>query len=392
MNTNISQLVHENEAQRRHARVKLPVTLIMGPGEGKNLDILDISVSGFSVRTPDGLFQLKNHYSGILHFQVNRVEFRLPIQFMVVYCAEGDTRAGCTFDGLGPDELSLLHLFVGKYISGELVTNDDIISTISRENFVRPRNNGKAGALQGWGKVRALAGTSLAACIGLAAFGFISLNLYDHYFLTRAVSAMVDIDKEVIEAPANGYVDLISGDPGAVEKGKPMADIFSPALEVLAGTSSHLSSEDIVAMLPQQFHSVVKSPWDGRIIGSQADDQTYVKKGDPLFILARKDATPFIRATFRYDDADELPVGQRVRLQFPGAAESFSGIIEDINVDLESTASQLVAVIRPDDDLSYDQLQKPVYVMVYSVTGQVPIISSSIKKLSSLKSALVRAN
>ena len=44
-------LVHENEAQRRHARVRMPARIIVNDGHGAQfaLEVNDLSASGFSV-------------------------------------------------------------------------------------------------------------------------------------------------------------------------------------------------------------------------------------------------------------------------------------------------------------------------------------------------------
>jgi len=79
-------LVHETEAQRRHARVKLPARLIVTDPQHNQyvLELSEISASGFSVVDDDAKLHLDHVYRGRLLFNFDSVEFVLKISFKVV--------------------------------------------------------------------------------------------------------------------------------------------------------------------------------------------------------------------------------------------------------------------------------------------------------------------
>ena len=172
-------IVHETEAQRRHARVQLPAKIDFDDdnGDSHSLDVTDLSASGFGVQTDSCVLKKGSHYSGDLIFKLNTVEFRLPIKFSVVHCLESEKKAGCEFDELNREQISTLRLFISKYLAGDLTTSSDILTTLTRDNFTKARKDSTTGKLNGWEKIRALAGTALAAGIGLMALFFILHNL-----------------------------------------------------------------------------------------------------------------------------------------------------------------------------------------------------------------------
>ena len=74
-------LVHETEAQRRHARVKIPARLIVTDPQHNQyvLEVSEISASGFSVVDDSARIRINNTYRGRLLFNFDSVEFVLKI-------------------------------------------------------------------------------------------------------------------------------------------------------------------------------------------------------------------------------------------------------------------------------------------------------------------------
>ncbi len=374
MSQNIVNMVHETEAQRRHARVRLPARLFFHDTGSvlHSLKLLDLSASGFGVQTQANELLEGQHHSGELVFKLNASEFRLPIKFSVLHRKQSEQRAGCEFNDLGIEEISILRLFITKYLAGDLTSTSDILSTLSRDNFVKSRNKSGAQPLKGWKKARALMGAGMAACVGVLAFAFIVTNLYQHFFVTRAVTAVVNIDRETVQAPANGYFELMVKKDDSVEAGMPIATITSSVLEYLkTAETQSITPEDLEKLAPGKWNSLVKSPCNCRILDVKAYDSKYARQGDALFDLARTDSRPYVTAVFDYLDADDLPIGKKVLLQFPGERLQFYGTIIDLNVDLKSGFGNVVtATIQTNEILSLDRIRKPVNVSVaYDFAG-----------------------
>ncbi|MCM2681227.1 PilZ domain-containing protein [Echinimonas agarilytica] len=372
-------LVHETEAQRRHARVKIParITYTDKNGVAHALEVMDLSASGFSATIVGNELTNGSHYKGDLLFKLNSVEFRLPINFSVKYLVSGENKAGCEFSALGQEEISLLRLFISKYLAGDLTTTSDILTTVSRDNFTKSRKKGGNDALSGWRKVRALGATAAMACVGLMAFGYICTNLYQHYFVTHAITAMVDIEREPVLAPTNGYFELVANPAEAIQQGLPLATITSSVYEVVNRTNmGDLSAQELEQMLPSELNSLVKSPCDCQIVAANKRDREFATQGDVLFDLARVGTAPHIAAKFNYSDAKQLVKGKQVSLEFPGMKGTFSGTIATVMMspDAERT-NTVVATIIPEKTLPLDTLSQPVNVSIghsssFSVVSQ----------------------
>lgn len=55
-------IVHESEAQRRHARVRIPATLVIEvDGKPSSLSVQDLSASGFSLKDDTNLLSIGSH-------------------------------------------------------------------------------------------------------------------------------------------------------------------------------------------------------------------------------------------------------------------------------------------------------------------------------------------
>lgn len=369
MPTTEVNIVHETETQRRHARVKLPARLIIKDinDTSTSLEVIDLSASGFGVKIDLNGLTMGHHYSGELLFKLNTIEFRLPIKFSVVYCLAAEQTAGCEFDTMSQEQISILRLFISKYLAGDLTKASDILTTMSRENFTKARKHSGAEALSGWRKIRALTGTGLAACIGLIALGYILSNLYQNFYVTRAVTALVDVERESVQAPADGYFELLADTNEPVQAGLPLAIISSPVSEYIKQKGSgSLAAEDIEALLPGQLNSLVKSPCDGQIFETMVNNNSYARKGDLLFDLIRTNSKPYITAIFNYPDADDLIIGNIVSLQFPGESARFKGEITGLKVDLKERLNAVIVTIQPEQVLPLDKIEMPVHVTISS--------------------------
>ncbi len=361
-----NNIVHETEAQRRHARVKLPARIVMKDKNGisHELSLRDLSASGFGLQTGDFPFEQGGRYTGELLFHLNTIEFRLPITFIVVHYVEDEQLVGCEFDELNPEQVSILRLFISKYLAGDLVTSSDILTTLSRDNFTKARKHAGSGELTGWKRIRALFGTALAACISVAVLTFIAYNLYQNFFVTRAVTALVDIETEVVQAPAEGYLELVANEDVKVKQGAVLGTISSPASEFLQQNKiAEAASKEVASLLAQVSNSLVKSPCDGMVLQKRVKDKTYVRRGEALFDLVCSGSRPYIKAVFNYKNADDLAVGTRVKLRYPAEDTSFSGTIRTASIDLQSSMSSVTVTIEPEIIPGLDRVKGPVFVM-----------------------------
>lgn len=365
-------LVHENEAQRRHARVRMPARIIVSDGHGGQfaLEVNDLSASGFSVVDTKSLLKLQGRYQGRLLFNFEAVEFVLNVQFQVANHIADQQRFGCEFHDLGSHEISTLRLLITKFLGGEITQVADVLSTMNRENFTKPRKAQTSAGLTGWQRIRAVAVSLVSLAIGLSAFSYIAFQLYQTYFVTVARSAVVSQPSVTVLMSRDGTVDYLVKPGDQVVKGTPLANVSSPLANILPGmiTKTGMDATQLKSLLVGELNSVVTSPCDCQVQSLVVDNGQFADKGASVAVLVPQGSQPFVQARFDYEDGDKVLVGGTVSLTLPGQDKTLSGVIEQVSVvgDLSTGAAPiqgaLLATIRPQETLDSQWLHKPVQV------------------------------
>jgi alginate biosynthesis protein Alg44 len=245
MNTAVNvNVVHESEAQRQHARVKIPAVLRYLTKNRERIEgnTLDISAGGFSFSAGKlATVQVGDFHKGRLQFKLDSLDLGIDIEFQVRSVDAENARVGCQFHNIKPREQATLRYLISAYLGGELVSAGDLLSTLQRENFTKARKNGAGGSGMGlFGRFKAVTFSLAIFLVGLAAFGFIFKSLYGIYFVTHAQSAQVNIPSLQVTMPREGMVQSLLGPDAMVEKGAPIASFSASMLEMLKG---HLSDE-----------------------------------------------------------------------------------------------------------------------------------------------------
>ena len=365
-------LVHENEAQRRHARVRMPARIIVNDGHGAQfaLEVNDLSASGFSVVDGKSLLKVEGRYQGRLLFNFDAVEFVLNVQFQVANYMADQQRFGCEFHDLGSHEISTLRLLITKFLGGEITQVADVLSTMNRDNFTKPRKAQTSAGLTGWQRVRAVAVSLVSLAIGLSAFSYILFQLYQTYFVTVARSAVVSQPSVTVLMSRDGTVDYLVKPGDQLVKGTPLANVSSPLANILPGmiTKTGMDATQLKSLLVGELNSVVTSPCDCQVQSLVVDDGQFADKGASVAVLVPQGSHPFVQARFDYEDGDKVLVGGTVSLTLPGQDKTLSGVIEQVSVvgDLSTGAAPvqgaLLATIRPQETLDSQWLHKPVQV------------------------------
>ena len=365
-------LVHENEAQRRHARVRMPARIIVNDGHGAQfaLEVNDLSASGFSVVDSKSLLKVEGRYQGRLLFNFDAVEFVLNVQFQVANYMADQQRFGCEFHDLGSHEISTLRLLITKFLGGEITQVADVLSTMNRDNFTKPRKAQTSAGLTGWQRVRAVAVSLVSLAIGLSAFSYILFQLYQTYFVTVARSAVVSQPSVTVLMSRDGTVDYLVKPGDQLVKGTPLANVSSPLANILPGmiTKTGMDATQLKSLLVGELNSVVTSPCDCQVQSLVVDDGQFADKGASVAVLVPQGSHPFVQARFDYEDGDKVLVGGTVSLTLPGQDKTLSGVIEQVSVvgDLSTGAAPvqgaLLATIRPQETLDSQWLHKPVQV------------------------------
>lgn len=363
-------VVHESEAQRQHARIKLPgkIRFIGNNREIIEQRLYDISAGGFSFEYDKHPLQVGNFYKGKLLFQIDTLTLSLEVEFQVNALNTETGRVGCEFHNLKPRDISTLRHLISAHLSGEVITVGDLLSTLQRDNFAKARKqNGNDGGMGFFGRARAVGASAAVFVIGLAAFGFIVSQIYSHYFVTRAESGQISVPNMEVTMPREGTVTSLVPADGMVKKGAPIATFSSTMLEMLKGslTDEQLTAENIEAFFGRQLQGTMTSPCDCRVVQQLVADGQFASKGSVIFRLAPQESIATVEARFRYQNFESVQPGTEVSMRIAGEPGTVAGKIISANLQDGGLSSDIRVLIQPEQGLDSKLAGRPVEVVVH---------------------------
>ncbi len=367
-----SNVVHEAEAQRQYARLKLPAKIRYRTPQGQELEaqLLDLSVGGFGFQPGNTLLSEGQRFQGKLMFEVEGIGFAMDVQFQVRSLVDGK-RAGCEFHELRPREIAALRYLISSFLSGELVNVGDLISTLQRENFTKPRKGKGDDKMSLAARVKAL-GLSLSIfLVGVAASSYVLYQLYDVYFITHADSAQVSVPGQQVSMPREGTVQSLVKVGDTVAKGAPVGTFSSSALDVLKNVlkPEEMAPDNLQRLFDKSFQGTLTSPCDCRVVAQLVGDGQVAAKGAAVFMMAPVDAVATVEARFPYRAFDELQPGSPVNFLVAGESEPRSGRISTLALQDGGLASDIRVAIQPDQPLATELAKRPVDVRIQPLGG-----------------------
>ncbi|KMQ75516.1 PilZ domain-containing protein [Marinobacter subterrani] len=363
------QFVHESEAQRQYARVRIPARLFVKlDGSTHKFPVSDLSAGGFSVNTGLESFRQGRVYNGRLVFKVDGFDFAIEVSFVPRNFDSGNDRCGCEFQNLGAREVSALRYLITAFLSGEVVSAGDVLNTLSRENFTKARKSKGSQDLGFFGKLRAMVGSLIVMLIGLFAISFVASELWDIYFVTKAESAMVASEQIPVRIPKDAKVTTLVKQGQEVKAGEAIATFDAPMLSYvndLVGEGSY-SVGQIEELLDQRVRGTLTSPCDCKVLNLRPAENQYMSKGEQLAIVAPMDATAHVIANFLFEQGEKLEEGQQVTLRLPNGVEQ-TGHITSLYVNSQAQGGAIdviSAFIESDQPLPTGAIGRPIGVTV----------------------------
>lgn len=364
-------LVHETEAQRRHARVKMPARLIVSDVQHNQyvLELNELSASGFSVVDEESRLRVSQIYRGRLLFNFDSVEFVLKVNFKVINEWSDDHRFGCEFQELGSQEISTLRLLISKFLGGEIAQVNDVLTSLNRDNFTKARKVNTSAGLTGWARTKALVATLLMFVVGLGAFTYLAGTLTSHYLVTSAHSAVVTLPQQTVLMPKEGNVELLVRVGATVKAGMPVARVQAPWAEQVTTLLKASSAPDpkLLSLLQTQMSYTLPSPCDCQVLSVGVADGQYLAQGKPVVQLIPPQSEPYVQASFNYADYADLQTGRKVTLTMSDGMPQISGTISQVlmnDVIPNQTLGAVAVRISPDKPLSAASVGLPVAVSV----------------------------
>jgi alginate biosynthesis protein Alg44 len=368
MNTAVNvNVVHESEAQRQHARVRIPAKLryLDGNREPQEVKVDDLSAGGLSFHAKRPL-PIGDVLRGRLQFVVDNLGLSMDIEFLVRASDPATGRTGAEFQNLEPRDIATLRHIITSHLSGELITAGDVLSTLQRDNFTKARKQKDGGSgLSAFGRLRAVTVTLGVFVVGIAAFGFVAKSLYGMYFVSHAEAGVVAVPTTTVTMPRDGTVKSLVESGGQVVKGAPLASFSTSMLDMLKGhlDDAQLEPAKVEELFGKQLAGTLTSPCDCVVAQQLVDDDQYASKGQPIFQLIPRTTNPMIEARFSYRQFDEVKPGTRVNFQIAGEDEVRTGqIVTSASLNSADLASDIRVQIKPDGALPAELAGRPASV------------------------------
>jgi alginate biosynthesis protein Alg44 len=357
MNTAVNaNVVHESEAQRQHARVKIPAKLryIGANRETAEARIDDLSAGGLCFHAPKPLVQ-GQVYRGRLMFVIDNLSLGMDIAFQVRSFDASSGRAGCQFQNLEQQDIATLRQLITSHLSGEVVTLGDVLGTLQRDNFTKARKQKAAGQGQSaFARLRAVTFSAGIFVVGVAAFGFVLKSVYGLYFVSHAQAGVVSAPVLNVTMPRDGTVQSLLDPDGTAPKGAPLASFSTSMLDVLKGSldPNQLAPEKITELFGKQMTGTLTSPCDCTLGRQLVADGQYASKGDVIFQLLPRNSQANVEARFTYRQFADVMPGTVVNFLVAGESTPRSGkVVNSSSLNSDDLSSDLRVQIKPDEPL-----------------------------------------
>jgi len=372
MNSQVNaNVVHESEAQRQHARVKIPAKLRFLGSESQPLEVRvhDLSAGGLSFNVPPqqalGL-KLGEVYKGRLQFVIDNLGLAMDVELQVRSYDRQSGRVGCQFQNLEQQDIGTLRHLITSHLSGDIVNMGDVLATLQRDNFTKARKKKDDGSgMSPFGRLRAVTFTLGVFVVGLAAFGFVLKSVYGLYFVSHAQAGLVSVPGMSITMPRDGTVQSLIKEDGVAAKGAPLATFSTSMLDVLKGhlDDNQLEPAKVEELFGKQMTGTLTSPCDCTVAQQLVANGQYASKGDVIFQLVPKGSEANVEARFSYRQFGDVRPGTRVNFQIAGEDQMRQGrIVSSTSLKSTDLSSDIRVLIKPDESLDSTLAGRPVEV------------------------------
>jgi alginate biosynthesis protein Alg44 len=363
-----ANVVHESEAQRQHARVKIPARLRLLGNDRTPIEaqIEDLSAGGLCFNAGQHPLTIGQVYKGRLQFVIDTLSLAMDVELQVRSFDPRSGRAGCQFQQLEQQDIATLRHLITSHLSGDLVSMGEVLATLQRDNFTKARKLKDGGSgMTAFGRLKALTFSAGIFVVGLVAFGFVAKSVYGLYFISHATAGVVSVPSMDVTMPREGTVKSLVGPDGVVTKGAPLASFNTSMLEMLKDhlDDTQLTPSKIEELFARQLSGTLTSPCDCVIAKQLVADGQFAGKGAVIFQLVPRNTEANIEARFTYRQFADVRPGARVNFQVAGDDTLRSGkIVSSVNLNSVDLSSDIRVMIKPDESIDSSLSGRPVEV------------------------------
>ncbi|MDZ5435658.1 alginate biosynthesis protein Alg44 [Pseudomonas fluorescens] len=369
MNTAVNaNVVHESEAQRQHARVKIPAKLrFFGPDRTPvEARVIDLSAGGLAFNAGQLPLNIGDKYKARLQFVIDNLGLAMDVELQVRSYDRETGRTGCQFQNLEPRDISTLRHLITSHLAGDIVSIGEVLATLQRDNFTKARKMKDGGhGMTAFGRMKAVTFSLGIFVVGLAAFGFIFKSVYGMYFVSHAQAGLVSVPGVNITMPRDGTVQSLVKADGVAAKGAPLATFSTSMLDVLKGhlEDDQLAPAKVEELFGKQMTGTLTSPCDCTVAQQMVANGQYASKGDVIFQLVPRNTEANVEARFSYRQFGDVLPGTPVRFQIAGEDKTRTGkIVSSTSLKSADLSSDIRVLIQPDEALDSGLAGRPVEV------------------------------
>ncbi|MCF7533281.1 alginate biosynthesis protein Alg44 [Pseudomonas petrae] len=371
MNTAVNaNVVHESEAQRQHARVKIPakLRLLNGQPNAPLVRVEDLSAGGLSFVAPANLRPgVGEVIKGRLQFLIDNLGLAMDVDLQVRTIDSNTGRVGCQFQNLESQDISTLRHLITSHLSGDLISMGEVLATLQRDNFTKARKSKDSGSgLSAFGRLRAVTFSIGIFAVGVIAFGFVAKSVYGMYFVSHSTSGLVSVPSLDVTMPREGTVTSLVTPNGNVAKGAPLATFNTSMLDMLKGNldPDEMQPAKIEELFGRQLAGTMTSPCDCVVAKQLVADGQYASKGQVIFQMVPRNVAANVDARFTYRQFADVQPGARVTFQVAGEDGDHSGkIVSATALSPADLSSDIRVQIQPDEAINSSLAGLPVEVV-----------------------------
>ena len=296
-----SQVKHEAEITRQHARYKIPAIMEI---DGKNYKIDNWSISGCAI------INLPEEYIG--KFAEGKMKFKfdnfetavdnLKLEFLRNDKFEDKTIMRCRFTELKPDQRAILQHIIDSFLEGSVVTQDAILHVVKHQITYPDKKTKEISHKKAW---------SILLLIYIVIFVLILFLVYVFYnrtFIVKAIAGYVDTNVSMVRSPAPSFIEFL-------ENVKP-------------GEEINTSKPFAVAKMLNGGIRTLRATVNGKVLNIYVHNNEFRDTGEPILSIIPKGAKTYIVAHILTQQAEKLRVGNIATVTLPDGREFKAKIVD----------------------------------------------------------------
>jgi alginate biosynthesis protein Alg44 len=297
------QITHESETQRQYPRLPLPSRAVMN---GKEFEIKNLSAGGVAIcgvgagsaRGKPIAFDLKLPFKGFF--------LSVGMNAEVLYYNAAEKVLGCRFINQGQEQISFLNHAIRSFISGDLITSENILNIAARNNFTKARSHANSNATIASFR-RQIPGLLLVLVTGILIAMLIGGNLYNSIFIVKADDAAVMGPTIAVRASVEG--------------------VYHSRLD--SGLVLVQQNQVLGTITPENGGSTItlQSPCDCYIAKTYVSSDEMVSRGGQIMSLLPTDSRPWILAEIDPAQAKKIGANSSATISVFGSSVSYTGHI-----------------------------------------------------------------